>query len=108
VRPFLAAADIGLLTSKSEGSSNSVLEYMAMGLPAVLSDIPSNRELVNEVFFVPGDSGDLGDKILRLYGKPDLRARMSREYRQRAVQYGLEAFAPRAQTYYFRLAAEFL
>ena len=30
VRPFLAAADLGVLTSVTEGSSNAVLEYLAI------------------------------------------------------------------------------
>ena len=49
VRPWLAAADVGILASFSESSSNALLEYMSMGLPAVLSDIPANRELVPRI-----------------------------------------------------------
>jgi glycosyltransferase involved in cell wall biosynthesis len=36
VRLWLSSADIGLLASRTEGSSNAVLEYRAMGLPAVV------------------------------------------------------------------------
>jgi len=108
VRPFLAAADIGLLTSRSEGSSNSLLEYMAMGLPSVMSDLPANRDLGSGVFFEPGNARDLAEKILGLWRDPDMRARMQAEYRSRAMEYGVEPFVRRGQSYYAMLAARFL
>ncbi len=108
VRPFLAATDIGLLTSRSEGSSNSLLEYMAMGLPSVVSDLPANRDLVSGVFFEPGNARDLAEKILGLWRDPDMRARIGAEYPSRAMEYGVEPFVRRARSYYFELAAEFL
>jgi glycosyltransferase involved in cell wall biosynthesis len=108
VRPYLAAADIGLLTSRSEGSSNSLLEYMAMGLPSVLSDIPASRELVDGVFFEPGNALDVAEKILDLWNDGERRGRMQAQYRSRAMEYGLEPLVRRARSYYFELAAEFL
>jgi glycosyltransferase involved in cell wall biosynthesis len=100
VRPFLAAADLGLLTSRSEASSNAVLEYMAMGLPAVLSDIPGNRDLVDGVFFEPGNAADLARKILGLWHDPDLRQSMHQDYCLRGREHSLEAFSQRAEAYY--------
>ena len=108
VRPYLAAADIGLLTSRSEGSSNSLLEYMAMGLPIIAADLPANRELVNGVFFEAGDPRDLADRILGLWNDRGTQGRRQEEYRNRAMEYGLEPFVRRARSYYFKLAAEFL
>jgi glycosyltransferase involved in cell wall biosynthesis len=104
VRPFLAAADLGLLTSRSEASSNSVVEYIAMGLPAVLSDIPGNRDLADGMFFKPGDPAGLATKILELWNDSGLRERMQDEYRGRAKAYSLEALTRRAEAYYTRLA----
>jgi glycosyltransferase involved in cell wall biosynthesis len=43
-----SALDIFCLSSKAEGMSNSLLEAMATSLPVIASDIPSNRELVDE------------------------------------------------------------
>lgn len=108
VRKFLAAADIGVLTSRSEGSSNALLEYMAMGLPVVVSDIPANQELVSGCFFQPGNSADLANRILHLWDSPVIRAKMSQEHLRRAKEFSEENFALRAQAFYARLAAQHL
>lgn len=49
-----AAADVFLSCAESDGSSVSLLEALASGLPALVTDIPSNREWVS-----PGDNGFL-------------------------------------------------
>lgn len=46
--PFYNASDIYLSASHSDGSSISLLEAMACGLPCLVSDIPANREWVAE------------------------------------------------------------
>jgi glycosyltransferase involved in cell wall biosynthesis len=47
-----AAADLYVSASRSDGSSVSLLEAMACGRPALVSDIPGNREWVE-----PGGEG---------------------------------------------------
>ena len=44
---YLRSADIYVTTSTSDGSSVSLLEAMATGLPVIASDIPTNRQWVN-------------------------------------------------------------
>lgn len=44
VRPYLAAFDVAVLSSQAEGFSNSLLEYMAAGLPIIATDVGGNRE----------------------------------------------------------------
>lgn len=105
VRPYLTAADFGVLTSISEGSPNSVLEYMAMGLPSVLSDIAANRDLVNGLFFTPGDAGDLARKLLLICQDEALRTNLRSEYLTTVSQYSVGKFALRVQSYYSKLAA---
>jgi glycosyltransferase involved in cell wall biosynthesis len=105
VQPYLAAADFGVLTSKSEGSSNSVLEYMAMGLPSVVADIAPNRELVSGLFFAPGNAADLAEKLVLIAKDTTLCAQLRAEYLDTAAQYSLQKFALRAQSYYNKLAS---
>ena len=39
VERFIAASDIGLLCTYSEGISNSIIEYMSLGKPVISTDI---------------------------------------------------------------------
>ncbi|HEY7838002.1 MAG TPA: glycosyltransferase [Terriglobales bacterium] len=100
---YLAAADVGVLASRSEGSSNAVLEYMAAGLPVVLSDIAANRELADEELFPVGDAAALAAALLRL-ADPEARARQGTRNRRRAEQYGGALYDERVQGHYLRVA----
>jgi len=106
VLPWLAASDIGLLPSLSESSSNSLLEYMAMGLPAVVSDIPANRELVDGEFFPVGNASQLTEKLIHLWRHPSLRSAMAASYREAAIPFGEASLSQRAQGYYLNLASK--
>jgi glycosyltransferase involved in cell wall biosynthesis len=46
--PFLQSADVFILPSAYEGISNSLLEAMASGLAVLATDIPGNRELIDD------------------------------------------------------------
>ena len=52
VAPFVAIADLGLLTSLAEGLSNALLEYMAGGLPVIGSRVSGTED-----FVVPAETG---------------------------------------------------
>ena len=106
VTPFIAAADICVLTSLSEGSSNSVLEYMGMGIPSVLSDIPPNRELVSGLFFEPGNEKDLARKIQTLLTDASLRAQLRHEYVSAAEEHSSQKVFALVRGYYSKLADE--
>lgn len=106
VRSWLAAADMGLLASHSESSSNALMEYMSMGLPSIVSNIPANRELVDEVYFSPGSGIELADRLIWLWGQVELCQRMAMDYRRTAVQFGRAAFSERLQSYYLNLVAK--
>ncbi len=71
-------ADLYVSTSKSDGSSVSLLEAMGCGRPVLVSDIPSNREWVHsaEHRFSVGDTEGLSASLRRLARSPraDLEA----------------------------------
>jgi len=103
VRPFLAAADLGVLTSVTEGSSNAVLEYLAMGLPVVVSDLPANRELVHGAFFRPGDAADFAAKICSLWNDLNRGPYKITQNRTKLAAFSLDNMTMRAESYYSRL-----
>jgi len=70
VAKFLEASDIYVSTSLSDASSVSLLEAMACGLPAVVTDLEGNREWIKHgiggFLFPKGDFRVLAEKILHL------------------------------------------
>ena len=61
-------ADLYVSTSLSDSTSVSLLEAMASGLVPVVTDIPGNREWIedrkNGFLFMPGDYQALADKVI--------------------------------------------
>lgn len=89
VARLLSAADIGLLTSVSEGIPLAVIEVMAAGKPIVSTDVGGVREVVEDgrtaLLLAPsGDDAALAEHILRLAADPALQERMGRLGRERA------------------------
>jgi glycosyltransferase involved in cell wall biosynthesis len=80
---ILCATDLYVSTSFSDGSSASLLEAMACGLPVVVTAIPGNKEWVSEgkngQLVPPGDNGKLCRSIVRVLLDDELRSRMRRE-----------------------------
>jgi L-malate glycosyltransferase len=69
VVPYLAAFDVGILTSSAvETLSLAALETMAMGVPVVLSDVGGAREIVMRgvegFVYPPHDTEQLIDRLL--------------------------------------------
>ena len=66
---YYRAADLYVSASHSDGSSLSLLEALACGLPALVSDIPGNREWIDGSeagwLFPDGDSTALAAGILQ-------------------------------------------
>lgn len=86
VRPYLAAADLFVLSSEREGLPLSMLEAMAFGLPCVATDAGGNREVlrdgVNGLLVGIGSHEVLADAIGRLFADPEERARMGANARR--------------------------
>ena len=66
-------ADVFVSPSHVDGSSVSLMEALASGVPALVSDIPANKEWVrnglNGWLFRDGDAIDLSKRILWVSGK---------------------------------------
>ena len=90
VPDLMALMDVFVLPSWREGMPRSAIEAAAMGRPLILTDIRGCREVARhgrEGLLVPPRSpGPLGEAILRLIDDPDLRARLGRAARERAVE----------------------
>ncbi len=87
---LMRAADAFALTSLSEAASLTLLEAMASGLPAVVTDVGGNGEIVRHeregLLFPRGDAAACADAITRVFRDPALAARMGAAGRARAIE----------------------
>ena len=100
---LLLDSDIGLLSSKSEGQPNSVIEYMAVGLPVVATKISGIQEIVGEenekYLFDVGDAEGLVRLINGLKEAPALRTTVGLRNRRRITEhFGPEQVLPQWAT----------
>jgi len=97
IAELLSISEICVLSSKAEGFSNSILEYMAAGRPVVVTNVGGAGELVTENdtgYLVPsGDHEMMAARIVELMRDP-ARARMMGDKGQRVVK---ERFSCEAQ-----------
>lgn len=86
-----AAMDISVLTSSTEGLSITLLESMRSGLPAVVTNVGGNSELVVDGvtgYLVPlGDSNAFTDRVVALARDAALRRTMGDAGRRRVVEH---------------------
>lgn len=98
VRPWLAAADVLVMPSRSEGAGLAALEAMAMGRAVVASRVGGIPEYVEDnccgLLVEPENPDALASALLRLISDPAERARMGQAGRRRAFsEFSLEASA---------------
>ena len=91
VEPIVAASDIGLLCTYSEGISNSIIEYMALGKPVISTDLSGGSEEI----IIEGETGFCTDRkvdkiitsINLLLDNPQLRASMGKKGKERIASH---------------------
>ncbi len=81
IAPFLSCLDVFALPSLSEGLPRAVMESLACGVPAVVSDAGGSGEAVLDgqtgFVFPVGDDGAMRSKIARLVDDAAMRAQCS-------------------------------
>jgi glycosyltransferase involved in cell wall biosynthesis len=87
VQQLLAAADFFCLASRREGLAFSLLEAMSLGLAAVVTDVPGNREALGDAgVLVPfGDRTAFGAAFARICGNPAERSLLGGRGRERVA-----------------------
>jgi glycosyltransferase involved in cell wall biosynthesis len=110
VADLLSISDVCVLSSKAEGFSNAILEYMAASRPAVVTDVGGAREAVVEGesgYLVPsGDDEGMATRIIKLLldrEKADLMGRRARQIIEE--RFSLQAQLERTEKLYDRLLA---
>lgn len=97
IEQYYRAADLCVSSSRSEGLPFNVMEAMACGLPAVLSDVKGHEDLVrsgeNGLLF-PYDDQNAFIRAVKQAAEPALQAQMSAAAVQTAVPYGIDAVFP--------------
>jgi glycosyltransferase involved in cell wall biosynthesis len=108
---WLKVADIFTLVSFSEGFACALIEAMSTGLPCVVSDIPANRQLIEngkQGFLTPvGDPAAISLATVQLLKDAALRSRMGEAGRQRIVDnYSSDQVSDRYETLFQQMLAE--
>lgn len=108
VRKWTQASDLFALVSSLEGLPCSLIEAMSAGLPAVVSGIPANRQLIE-----PGVNGlvaelknelEIAGCLRQLLADAGLRARMGEKGRALILkQYALETVTDAYEELFFQL-----
>lgn len=101
---IMSLCDIGVLSSQSEGLSNTIIEYMACGLPVLCSDVGGNPELVehgrNGFRYPVGDISMMAEFLLKLCLESSLRRDMGRLGHERSARFSLEAMTRQHKALY--------
>ena len=108
---FLSHLDAAVLCSHSEGAPNAIMEYMAAGVPSVVTDVGGNREMIAHgrygLVVPPDDLDGLSAAIAQLLDNRPLASRMGQDARQKAVaDFGVETQARRYEDFYVALLAK--
>lgn len=110
VRRELGRADVFCLSSRYEGMSVALLEAMAAGLPAVVTDVGAARELIGDtgagLVVPPRSPAALASALRAMLDDPVARARQGELARQTAAQYRIESMLERYAHLYRRLIQE--
>jgi len=102
---LLDQADIFVLPSRQEGLPRVVIEAMARALPCFASDLPGNRELLDDEFRLPIEDPDAwATRLADAISQPEILAQASDHNRNAAKRYTLSNVQPIRIAFYRTLA----
>jgi glycosyltransferase involved in cell wall biosynthesis len=104
---LLAALELFIMPSRSEGWGLAALEAMASGLPVIASNTGGLAELIDHRetgwLVPPGDARALAEAILEAAGDRDKLREMGLLARSRARRFSVEETARRSEEFYLRM-----
>jgi L-malate glycosyltransferase len=108
VAAVLREATVAVLPSLSESFSNSLLEYMAAGLPVVATNVGGNPEIVEDgktgILVPPRDPAAMAEAILRVLEAPAMARQLGAAGRERVMKhFSLETVIRRTTELYMAL-----
>jgi glycosyltransferase involved in cell wall biosynthesis len=108
VAELLSVSEACVLSSKAEGFSNSILEYMAAARPVVVTDVGGAREVVVEgetgYLVASGDDATMAARLIALLRDPETAQQMGvRGRRVVEEKFSCEAQLARTEELYDRL-----
>ncbi len=103
--PCLAGFDIAALCSTFESFSNSLIEYMAVGLPIVCSNVGGNNEAIthkqNGLIYNVSDEQELENSLRRLLNDSEYAEKLGNNAQKSAFErYSKETIINQHQDYY--------
>jgi len=101
---YMAASDVFVLPSLSEGFPVTVVEAMASGLPIVATTIRGLPEIIkdgkNGFLVEPKNPEQIAEKVLLLLENDELRERISEKNKEKAKGYSWEAVIEKLERVY--------
>ena len=94
VRGVMRACDLFMFPSLFEAMPMALLEAMAAGMPIIASDIPANRELLQDCgVLLPPDPAQFASAAIRLLADRTMAASLGERATRRATQFTVDAMA---------------
>lgn len=105
VVPYLQTADVFILPSATEGLSNSLLEALSCGLPAIATTVGGAPDVIEHKksgwLIPPENAQELQSSLFTLLNDPHLRAKLRSNGREQIIQnYALPITAQRLRELY--------